>query len=95
MNPTFRSVGEQNAYLCSSFVVKIYISSKQSRRENMKITVNIKVINSHGNPSKEEFRFLKLLEFKQLKSFVRIRQNFKAKMGLNNKEWHDGILRVS
>ena len=34
------------------------------------------------------FRFLKLSEFKQLKSFVRIGRNFKAKMALNNKEWH-------
>ena len=40
------------------------------------------------NPSNEGFRFLKLSEFKQLKSFVRIGQNFKAKMTLNNKEWH-------
>ena len=37
---------------------------------------------------KKGFRFLKLSEFKQLKSFVRIGQNFKAKMVLNNKEWH-------
>ena len=34
------------------------------------------------NPSNEGFCFLKLLEFKQLKSFVRIGQNFKAKMSL-------------
>ena len=40
------------------------------------------------NPSNEGFRFLKLLQFKQLKSFVRIGQNFKAKIALNNNEWH-------
>ena len=39
-------------------------------------------------PSNEGFRFLKLSEFKQLKYFVRIGQNFKAKMALNNKELH-------
>ena len=38
------------------------------------------------NPSNEGFRFLK--QFKQLKSFVRIVRDFKAKMALNNKEWH-------
>ena len=32
------------------------------------------------NPSNEVLRFLKLSEFKQLKSFVRIGRNFKAKM---------------
>ena len=38
-----------------------------------------------GKPLKWGVRFLKLLE---LKSFVRIGRNFKAKMALNNKEWH-------
>ena len=61
MNPTSRPVGEQNAYLCSSFVVKIYISSKQSRRENMKITVNIKVKNSHGKPLKGGVSFSQII----------------------------------
>ena len=32
------------------------------------------------NPSNEGLRFLKLSEFKQSKSFVRIKQYFKAKM---------------
>ena len=40
------------------------------------------------NPPNEGFSFIKLSEFKQLKSFVRIGRNFKAKMALNNKEWH-------
>ena len=39
---------------------------------------------SHGravnSPSKQGFHFLKLSEFKQWKSFVRIGRNFKAKM---------------
>ena len=41
-----------------------------------------------SNESNEGFCFLKLSEFKQMKSFVRIGRNFKAKMALNNKEWH-------
>ena len=40
--------------------------------------------------SQKRFRFLKLsnYQFKQLKSYVRIWRNFKAKMAFNNKEWH-------
>ena len=45
--------------------------------------------------------FLKLSDFKQLKSFVRIGRNFKAKMALNNKEWnvktyiHQSAMKIS
>ena len=35
-----------------------------------------------------KFCFLKLSEIKQLKSFIRIGRNFKAKMALNNKKLH-------
>ena len=40
------------------------------------------------NPKNEWFRFIKLSEFRQLKSFVKIRQNFKEKMAKNEKKWH-------
>ena len=46
---------------------------------------------SHRKPltsNNEGFRFLKLSEFKQWKSFVRIGQNFEAKMAYNDKKWH-------
>ena len=46
------------------------------------------------NPLNEGFRFLKLSEFKQLKYFVRIGQNFKAKMALNNKELHATYIKA-
>ena len=46
------------------------------------------------NPSNEGFLFLKLSEVKQLKSFVRIRRNFKAKKALNYKEWHVSLVKL-
>ena len=51
-------------------------ASKASRY----ITVLVYAITVTENPSNEGFRFLKLSEFKQWKSFVRIGRNFKAKM---------------
>ena len=45
--------------------------------------ISVNVNQSRENPSNEGFRFLKLLEMKQCKSFVIIGRNFKAKMALN------------
>ena len=39
---------------------------------------------SHRNLWNDRFRFLKLSDFKQWKSFVKIGQNFEAKVALNN-----------